>query len=481
MAFDLHESAKGRSFASSLADAEMPAPDSVPSRLREEEIQLLQREREYQAEKHRGVFERESVRLDRLREIAADLDACWQKMEPHAPAYVRLRRAESARMDDTRALLQDGSATVARAFVSAFVDAKSLIWFVQRSDLPDVQIFQSPLGTAVLLDAAKALRRTFNGSPLEFPPHPPIRRTEPQKRSLDFFEKLSDDLLSFLPGVAGIEHICIAPHGPLHLLPLHALRSGGGQYLAEQFAVTYAPSLSSLRHCMARRRGRSEVSIARRSVFCAGVASREDARPDLFEQDRTIFADCAFDQVVVESGITAAKETVRRSLSGPAVVHLTCHGFFDETRPLDSGLLLSNGRDRPPRNSRQIPHLERSGYILSARDLLRTPMSAELVSLRACSTGLQTERNAGDEFDGFSRTLLQAGNAAALVSLWNVDQESSQRFLARFYQNWANPDRPMQKWRALWMTQKEFLRETAEPFLQHPYHWAPLVLIGDWR
>jgi CHAT domain-containing protein len=232
---------------------------------------------------------------------------------------------------------------------------------------------------------------------------------------------------------------------------------------------------------MARRPGQAQAPVARRSVFCAGVASREDTRAELFEQDRAIFDGCAFEQVAVESGISAAKETVRRCLSGPAVVHLTCHGFFDETRPLNSGLLLSNGRDRPPRNSRQIPFLERSNFILSAGDLLRTPMSAELVSLRACSTGLQTERNAGDEFEGFSRTLLQAGNAAALVSLWNVDQESSQRFFRRFYQMWADPARPMQKWRALWMTQKEFLRETAEPFLQHPYHWAPLVLIGDWR
>jgi CHAT domain-containing protein len=93
----------------------------------------------------------------------------------------------------------------------------------------------------------------------------------------------------------------------------------------------------------------------------------------------------------------------------------------------------------------------------------------------------KAERNAGDEFEGFSRTLLQSGNAAALVSLWNVDQESSQRFLTRFYQHWSKPAQPMEKWRALWMTQKEFLRDAGEPFLQHPYHWAPLVLIGDWR
>ena len=319
----------------------------------------------------------------------------------------------------------------------------------------------------------------MDGAPLESPPYPPIRRSEPQKRSLDFFEELSSELLSFLPGVAGVEHVCIAPHGPLHLLPIHALRTVGGRYVAEDFGITYAPSLSSLRYCMARRPTQTKGVTPRVSVFCAGVASQADARPDLFEQDHTIFAESGLENVTAASGISATKEAVLRGLHGTTVVHLTCHGFYDEANPLNSGLLLSNGHERPPRNSREIPYLERSRFILSASDLLRARMSAELVTLRACSTGLQTERNAGDEFDGFSRALLQAGNSAALVSLWNVDQDSSRRFLASFYQHWMNLLRPVEKWRALWMTQKEFLFETAEPFLQHPYHWAPLVLVGE--
>jgi tetratricopeptide (TPR) repeat protein len=480
LAFNLHESAKARSFAGSLATMDLPVPDTVPIQLRSEEIALLKRKREYQAESSWERAENESLRLNRLREIAADLNTCWQKMEPHAPAYVKLRRAESARIEDARAILRDNTAGSPTALVSAFVDEKGLIWFVQRSDSQEVQVFHAPLGSSALLAAAKGLRRIFNGAPSEFPPYPPIRRTEPGNRGLDFFEKLSGDILSFLPGIKGVEHICIAPHGALHLLPLHALRTEEGHYLAEEFAVTYAPSLSSLRYCIARRT-RSDAHVSGGSVYCAGVASREDVRPDLFEHDDTIFAESGFADIVVESGLNATPDAVLRGISRPAVVHLTCHGFFDETNPLKSGLLLSNGSERSPRNALQIPLFKRSSFILTAGDFLRTTMNAELVTLRACSTGLQAARNAGDEFDGFSRNLIQAGNAATLVSLWNVDQESSHRFLKRFYQNWSNPVRPIEKWRALWMTQKEFLCDTAEPFLRHPYHWAPLVLIGDWR
>jgi hypothetical protein len=476
-AFDFHEFAKARSFASSLANADMLAPASVPEVLLDEERELLAREREYQAEHHVDLHQREHVRLERLTEIRSALEECWAKMERHAADYVKLRRAESADHEDAKVLVKNGHT----ALVSAFIDRQEVVWFVQRPDDDELRVFRSRVDANTLLEAAKLLRREFNGAPLEFPPYPPIRRAEPQRRCLDFFEKWSAELLAFLPGVAGVEHVCVAPHGPLHLLPLHALRTPEGDYLAEKLAVTYVPSISSLRYCMSYRDGRADRHEAIGSVYCAGVAAREDARPELFEQEYAIFGEYGFGQVVAEFGINAAKASVLRGIRGHAVVHLTCHGFYEEQDPLSSGLLFSNGRERPPRNSHQIPYLERPDFILYARDLLSTPMNAELVVLRACSTGLQAERNSGDEFDGFSRTLLQAGNATVLVNLWNVDRESSQRFITRFYGHWKNRVSPMPKWRAFWLAQKEFIQEQDETFLRHPYHWAPMVMIGDWR
>jgi hypothetical protein len=66
-------------------------------------------------------------------------------------------------------------------------------------------------------------------------------------------------------------------------------------------------------------------------------------------------------------------------------------------------------------------------FLLTARELMRSSIDAELITLRARarSTGLQGEWNAGDEFDGLTRALLSAGSRAVLVSLWNVDQRSS--------------------------------------------------------
>jgi CHAT domain len=317
---------------------DLPVPDTVPIQLRSEESALLKRKREYQAESSWERAENESLRLNRLREIAANLNACWQKMEPHAPAYVKLRRAESARLEDVRAILRDNTAGSPTALVSAFVDEKGLIWFVQRSDSQEVQVFHAPLGSSALLAAAKGLRRTFNGAPSEFPPYPPIRRTEPGNRTLEFFEKLSGDILSFLPGIKGVEHICIAPHGPLHLLPLHALRTEEGHYLAEEFAVTYAPSLSSLRYCIARRTP-SHAHVSGGSVYCAGVASREDARKalaTLLQETETANVSPAEVELSDAQADRAARETLALLLNDPAIAAKVLVLVEDE--PADSQL-----------------------------------------------------------------------------------------------------------------------------------------------
>jgi CHAT domain-containing protein len=123
---------------------------------------------------------------------------------------------------------------------------------------------------------------------------------------------------------------------------------------------------------------------------------------------------------------------------------------------------------------------ERRQFLLSLPDLLDRSITARLVTLRACSSGLAHQRNAGDEFDGLSRALLYAGARAVLVSLWNVDQQSSRQLLARFYEHWSTGAHPPSAAAALQRAQNDLIG-TSDPVLAHPYHWAPFALVGDWR
>ncbi|MGB5631994.1 MAG: CHAT domain-containing protein, partial [Waterburya sp.] len=283
-----------------------------------------------------------------------------------------------------------------------------------------------------------------------------------------------------LPAVQGVQLLCIAPHGPLHLLPLHALRTPDGKFLIERFACTYFPSFSTLSYLPVSK---LLMSKEKPSVYIAGIASRKDEKIEFLEQDNKIFDNSRW-KITMDLGTEfASRERVLQQLSNSDydVVHLTCHGYFDDKDPLNSGLLFSDGREKPPPDPKSVSIFDRNRYLITARDLLRTRIGKQLMTLRACSTGILAERNAGDEFEGISRSLLYAGNGSVIVSLWNVDQESSQKLLAKFYRYWTDPEQAVPKWCALWRAQLDFLADTHERFLNHPYHWAPLILIGDWR
>ena len=96
------------------------------------------------------------------------------------------------------------------------------------------------------------------------------------------------------------------------------------------------------------------------------------------------------------------------------------------------------------------------------------------MTLRACSSG-RAEVGSGDELLGLTRAFLYAGTPSLLVSLWNVHKKSSQLLLDDFYRR--SDDEATPKWRALQLAQQQLL---SEPDHDHPYHWAPFVLVGDW-
>jgi CHAT domain-containing protein len=332
-----------------------------------------------------------------------------------------------------------------------------------------------PLHGEDLEQTARQLQRAFNGAPEEFPPYPSIRGDMPFKRRLDFLDKLSAAMSPLFANLDEVEQICVAPHGPLHTIPLHALQLPEGQYLGEKYAVVYTPSLSVAVSKM--RQAPAPLSHdSKDRVFVAGVSSADDVHPEYFEGDAALF-DPAYWELHTAMGVQGAnREAIISGLQGNRAVHISCHAFFDARNPESSGLILTNGLAKAPRDLWRLSFLERQSYLVTVRDLMRINLDAELVALSACSTGLQRERNAGDEQEGFARALLGAGAGSALLAMWNVDQSSSHELLLRFYRNWSELGLP--KWKALQIAQREFIESGGN--LRHPYHWAPFSLIGSW-
>ena len=236
------------------------------------------------------------------------------------------------------------------------------------------------------------------------------------------------------------DHLVIVPHGLLHSVPFHALFDGAG-FLVDAFTISYAPSASVYRLCCAKRpRANGEALIM-------GVP---DARaPHIVDEVRAVSR--AFPRARVFLGEEATAE--RLSTLGPTspFIHLATHGLFRRDNPMFSSIRLGSGP-------------------LNVIDLYELGLSAELVTLSGCSTGLSTVV-AGDELVGLVRGLLYAGAQAVLVTLWDAFDMSTADFMESFYQHLRSSPN---KARAARLAMQDLRAK-----YPHPFYWAPFILVGQ--
>ncbi|MBD0343444.1 MAG: CHAT domain-containing protein, partial [Coleofasciculus sp. Co-bin14] len=96
----------------------------------------------------------------------------------------------------------------------------------------------------------------------------------------------------------------------------------------------------------------------------------------------------------------------------------------------------------------------------------------ELLVLSACQTALGDNRAAL----GIAGVAVRAGARSTLATLWAVNDEATAALMVRFYQELANST--VTKAEALRRAQQSILKDPR--YRQHPYYWAPYVLVGNW-
>ncbi|MFE2993294.1 CHAT domain-containing protein [Streptomyces sp. NPDC059262] len=397
---------------------------------------------------------------------------------PETPATLRELRACLSADPDARQC----------AFVSYFCcDEGGCVIFVVHADTGRLTAFQPPVSEREVQRAAGRLRRAFDGDADAFPPLPPLPARRPWRRKLDFFEDLAPGLLAFLPAAEGRELLCVAADPALQALPLAALplpsadrdAQGGRPLLAHSHAIVQVTSATALLRTVAL-----PPAPADGGVLVAGVAAAEDPDPERLEHDLDFIAPehAGRDTVTEVARLSATPDAVLAALRTARVAHLTGHGWFDRTEPLDSGLLLAHNGQRPSKYPPEVEIRTRLRHLLTARHVIDTGLRLDLLTLRACSTARRDLHSTGD-LQGLAHLLQASGVRSVVGTLWDVDDASSRRLFADFYRRLsATPETP---WRALWEAQRAMLQgdgaQYDAPWQCHPYHWAALALFGDWR
>ena len=254
----------------------------------------------------------------------------------------------------------------------------------------------------------------------------------------EFYQQLIAPIASHLEGAA---HLIVAPHGFLHYLPFHALFDGE-RYLGDRFSISYTPSASVYYLCSTKNAPLSERALV------LGVP--DPSAPHILDEVEAVSS--VLSNAEVFTGAEATLEVLREKGAQCRLVHIATHGSFRQDNPMFSSISLGNSQ-------------------LSLFDLYQLDLPAELVTLSGCGTGLNVVVG-GDELLGLVRGLLYAGAQGVLVTLWDVNDQSTAEFMKLFYEHLkTNPNKAQAVQYATAEIRKKY---------PHPYYWAPFVLVGKY-
>ena len=241
----------------------------------------------------------------------------------------------------------------------------------------------------------------------------------------------------------GARHLIVAPHDFLHYIPFHALPGEDGRPVGERYSFSYAPSASVYYLCASKPAPTGGGNL----VF--GVP--DPVAPQILDEVRAVSSVLGDADVYI--GAEATDEVLRQKGPSSRLVHIATHGWFRQDNPMFSSISLGNSH-------------------LSLFDLYQLNLPCELVTLSGCGTGLNVVVG-GDELLGLVRGLLYAGTQGVLVTLWDVNDQSTADFMKLFYENLRKDG--TNKAEAVRQAMREVRKEYA-----HPFYWAPFVLVGKY-
>lgn len=251
---------------------------------------------------------------------------------------------------------------------------------------------------------------------------------------------------------SGVTTLVFVLDGILKNLPMAALHDGQ-KYLVENYSIALTPGLQLLEA--------QALTEQKLQVLAGGLSQSKDGFIPLpgVELELQEIASSIDTQVILNEDFT--NKTLQDKLDRISfpVVHLATHGQFSSKRQ-ETFILTWDDR----------LNLDKLDLLLRNREQPNIK-PIQLLVLSACQTALG-DRRAGL---GLAGVALQSGARSTVASLWSVNDRSTADLMREFYQQLIKS--PISKAEAIRQAQLFLLHQSE---YEHPFYWAPFVLIGNW-
>lgn len=447
-AFEIAERSRARNFIDILGNQPVTLGDAAENALFER-IGLIRSEIEQFESMRAGATrsDEQKAYTEKLEALKNDLDSTItdiQALNPELAAMVSVTPVDAA------SILKSLSPGVALA--SYYVTEKEILCWVLTSENPAettaaaIRLVRVPADKTALEQEVLIYRRI-------------LQNLEPfEKHGADLFERLAAPILPYLEG---IEILGIIPHGPLHYLSFATLFDGD-RFLMDTHALFYLPSASILEHVVAKR-----VAYNKQQLEVLAVGNPDLGDPILslpFAEQEAHAIGWNFPAITILTRENATRDWVVDNIDRFDIVHIASHGEFDPVNPLLSSLKLART------DTTEIMDVVHAGD-LSAKDVFGLRITAELVVLSACQTGLGRV-SGGDDVVGLNRSFLYAGTHAVISSLWRVSDVSTAVLIKSFYRRYMEQNKAE--------SIQDAMRHVKSRY-PHPGYWGAFTLVGDYE
>jgi len=309
--------------------------------------------------------------------------------------------------------------------------------------------------------------------------------------------------------IEGKSKVTIVPDGILGYLPFETLISSNGNYFIQNLDIGYIQSLTVGKLL----KDRSYIAKKRKPILAIGGAVYEPLESnnnDVVANSKQLSYLAKQTDLAIAQGISVrsaytqlgrnswhnlpgtlrevdeisriigggdeltgdnvTENTIKKysedgKLADYKVLHFATHGLIVPEMPELSAIVLSQHAEEQDGED---------GY-LRLGEIAKLNLSADFVNLSACDTGLG-KIYGGEGVVGFSQSFMLAGANGLSVSLWQVADESTAKFMTELYQKVR--DTGIGYNQAMTEVKREFIEGKYGEKYQSPYYWSPFVYYG---
>ena len=257
--------------------------------------------------------------------------------------------------------------------------------------------------------------------------------------------------------------IIVVPDNCFFQVPFAALPDESNRCLSDSFRIRIVPSLTTLKlildspaDCHSQTGALIVGEPNLMNVYFKGESRYLCPLPGAKAEAEMIARLLPQSHLLI--GEQATKQAVLQRIPSVSFVHIAAHGDAERGE-----IALT-----PPDSAMRPPH--EADYLLSMTDISQVRLSAKLVVLSCCHTARGQIKTEG--VVGIARAFLGSGARSVLVALWALQDDATEQFMRRFYENLVQGESASE---CLHRAMK-WMRNNGFPEVRQ---WAPFMLIGD--